>query len=36
MVKALQYKLRMFRVPNERPLDMICDNREVYKNYVIP
>ena len=33
MVKALQYKFRMFRLPIEGPTDMFFDNKVVYKNF---
>ena len=35
-VKSLWYKLRMFGVPLQGPMDMFCDNEAVFKNASIP
>ena len=35
-VESLQYKLRMFGVPLEGPMNMFCDNEAVFKNASIP
>ena len=31
-IKSLQYKLRMFGVPLEGPMNVFCDNKAVFKN----
>jgi hypothetical protein len=36
LVKALRYKLRMFGIPVEGPVDVFCDNESVFKNVSIP
>ena len=35
-VESLRYKLRMFGVPLEGPMNMFCDNEAVFKNASIP
>jgi hypothetical protein len=36
MVVAIRYKLRMFGVPIDGPVNMFCDNNGVVKNTTIP
>jgi hypothetical protein len=36
LVKGLRYKLRMFGIPIEGPMDVFCDNESVFKNVSYP
>ena len=36
LIAALRYKLRMFGVPIDRFIDILCDNEAVYKNASTP
>ena len=36
MVEALRYTFRMFEVPLDGAVKMLCDNEAVYKNTIMP
>ena len=36
IVKSLRYKLRLFGVPIEGPINVLCDNESVYNNVSTP
>ena len=35
-IESLHYKLRMFGIPIEDPMNVFCDNESVFKNTTIP
>ena len=35
-IESLRYKLRMFGIPVEDPMNVFCDNESVFKNTTIP
>ena len=36
LVESLCYKLRMFGIPVEDPMNVFCDNESIFKNMTIP
>ena len=36
LIEEIRYKLRVFGVPLEVPMNIFCDNEAVYKNLSIP
>ena len=35
-IESLHYKLRMFGIPVEDPMNVFCDNESIFKNMTIP